>query len=210
MTESRCFVIGDIHGHRAALDELLVLMEREGGLSSSDQIVFLGDYVDRGPDSVGVLEKVHSLVSSRPNTVALIGNHDTWVKPALAGKDIHRWLKGLPEHFWWKQYFFSHAPVYRMPTPEQINTLSREVFFHGLQTFRQAVEVQYDFVYSFAGFDAVDLLREEGMIGVCGHVHHEEIVIYPDHYIGLDTGAGLGGKLSGVRLPDLKAWSVKA
>ena len=48
----RTFAIGDIHGDLAALAKLF---ERLPGLTTADTVVFLGDYIDRGPNSAGVV-----------------------------------------------------------------------------------------------------------------------------------------------------------
>ncbi|MEL6839097.1 MAG: metallophosphoesterase family protein [Pseudomonadota bacterium] len=68
------YAIGDIHGQKAMLDHALALIKADGGPDA--QIVFLGDYVDRGPDSRGVIE---TLIAGRdagyPWTL-IMGNHD--------------------------------------------------------------------------------------------------------------------------------------
>lgn len=71
------FVVGDIHGDIAALETLL---GRLPSLGPSDTLVFLGDYVDRGPDSAAVVARVRGLVADGPcKVVALRGNHeDIW------------------------------------------------------------------------------------------------------------------------------------
>lgn len=73
------FVIGDIHGDLAALDTLLARLPT---LTPADTLVFLGDYVDRGPDSRGVVARVRELQEGAPFTVIpLRGNHeDTWAR----------------------------------------------------------------------------------------------------------------------------------
>ena len=48
------YAIGDIHGELEKLDELLELLP----LESDDTLVFVGDYIDRGPDARGVVERV--------------------------------------------------------------------------------------------------------------------------------------------------------
>jgi serine/threonine protein phosphatase 1 len=75
----RTFVIGDIHGDLDALDRLLARLPQ---VTSRDTLVFLGDYVDRGPDSRGVIERVQELQSESPaKVVALRGNHeDKWIE----------------------------------------------------------------------------------------------------------------------------------
>ncbi|MFC3119172.1 metallophosphoesterase [Jhaorihella thermophila] len=50
------YAIPDIHGHLQELDRALRLIEADGG--SDAEIVFLGDLVDRGPDSRGVIERL--------------------------------------------------------------------------------------------------------------------------------------------------------
>ncbi len=73
----RTFAIGDIHGDAQALDVLLGRLPIVRG----DTIVFVGDYVDRGPDSVAVVRRVRELEASSPaRIVALRGNHeDAWI-----------------------------------------------------------------------------------------------------------------------------------
>lgn len=65
------FAVGDIHGHTAALVALL----GEVRPSSSDQVVFLGDYVDKGPDVAGTLEMLSKL-GQEHDWIFLRGNHD--------------------------------------------------------------------------------------------------------------------------------------
>ena len=202
----RCFAIGDSHGHSNALTGLLALLEKDAGLSENDLLIFMGDYVDRGPDDEGVLRMVMELTRNRPNTIALLGNHDSWRTASTVGADVHLWLRGLPEYFRWQKYFFSHAPVFKTPGPEMLENLPKELW-GGFETFEQAINGNYDFINAFAEFSAEELLHEAGIIGVCGHIHHAQAVIYPN-YIGIDTGAGFGGKLSAIELPSHKIYSV--
>ncbi|HTU23577.1 MAG TPA: metallophosphoesterase family protein [Gemmataceae bacterium] len=67
----RLLAIGDIHGCLHALDTLLDAVAPE----PEDQIVTLGDYVDRGPDSRGVLDRLVALHDTG-RLIALRGNHD--------------------------------------------------------------------------------------------------------------------------------------
>lgn len=75
----RTFAIGDIHGDLASL---LTLLDRLPALTSADTLVFLGDYLDRGPDSAGVVAHVRELARRGPaRVVALRGNHeDAWLQ----------------------------------------------------------------------------------------------------------------------------------
>ncbi len=75
----RTIAIGDIHGDLGALE---TLFDRLPTLDENDTVVFLGDYVDRGPDSAGVVAYVRALAERGPATVvALRGNHeDAWLQ----------------------------------------------------------------------------------------------------------------------------------
>lgn len=79
----RTFAIGDIHGD---LEHLMRLLGRLPALDSRDTIVFMGDYIDRGPDSAGVVRCLMELPQhTRANIVCLRGNHeDGWVR-AIGG-----------------------------------------------------------------------------------------------------------------------------
>lgn len=63
--------IGDIHGCARTLDALLKLLETQ----TEDHLIFIGDYMDRGPDSKGVIERLLALKEERPCTF-LRGNHE--------------------------------------------------------------------------------------------------------------------------------------
>lgn len=80
----RTFAIGDIHGDLAALDALLGKLPE---LTPEDTIVFLGDYIDRGPDSAGVVRRVRQLTKEGPaKVIALRGNHeDAWIQVVTSG-----------------------------------------------------------------------------------------------------------------------------
>src|SRR5690606_16724538 len=70
----RTFVIGDVHGERTLLDALLASLPF---IAPDDSLVFLGDYIDRGPDSRGVVEILRRLPEKTAGKVVLLrGNHE--------------------------------------------------------------------------------------------------------------------------------------
>ena len=68
------YAIGDIHGQKAMLDQALDLIHADGGPDA--EIVFLGDYTDRGAQSAGVLSYLVQSAQEQRNWVYLKGNHD--------------------------------------------------------------------------------------------------------------------------------------
>lgn len=71
----RLFIIGDIHGCRKQLESLLEVVDEQ--IEEGDEVVFVGDYVDRGPDSKGVIDVILERQKKHPNKhVTLMGNHE--------------------------------------------------------------------------------------------------------------------------------------
>lgn len=84
---SRILAISDIHG---CYDEFCQLLELTKYDPRKDQLVLVGDYVDRGPKSKEVVERVHSLVIN-DGAIAIKGNHDDmFIKHLLFDEEEHR------------------------------------------------------------------------------------------------------------------------
>jgi serine/threonine protein phosphatase 1 len=67
----RHIIIGDVHGCLEELKELITKIS----IDSTDILYFIGDLIDRGPDSSGVVKYVHSL-STQNNLILILGNHE--------------------------------------------------------------------------------------------------------------------------------------
>lgn len=72
----RIYAIGDIHGRDDMLATLLQRINDDHAGAKGAQLIFLGDYVDRGPDTRAVLDRLIALRQTRPDTVFLKGNHE--------------------------------------------------------------------------------------------------------------------------------------
>jgi serine/threonine protein phosphatase 1 len=85
----RTLVIGDIHGCLSAFDTLLATVNPQPG----DQIVTLGDYIDRGPNSKAIINRLIEL-HRRGQLVALRGNHELMMLRAREGDryELYHWL----------------------------------------------------------------------------------------------------------------------
>jgi serine/threonine protein phosphatase 1 len=86
--------VGDIHGNRAALDD--VLDQIRGETAAEDTVVFLGDYIDRGPDTSGCVELILGFQREcEAEVVCLVGNHEDWLLRTLRDFARHSWLLGM-------------------------------------------------------------------------------------------------------------------
>lgn len=129
----RTIIVGDVHGCLEELEALIALLSP----GASDRWIFVGDLVDRGPDSIGVVRRVIELVRSIPGSAVVMGNHEEralslrdrgrpggepWTK--LADEDVWSFLGALPllvrlpEHRsvvvhagFFPAYFQHHGPV---------------------------------------------------------------------------------------------------
>jgi serine/threonine protein phosphatase 1 len=89
MKPGRLIAIGDIHGCRTALESLLEAIRP----SVDDTIVTLGDYVDRGADSKGVIDVLIEL-AGRTNLIAIQGNHEQMMLDVISGESSYRgWVQ---------------------------------------------------------------------------------------------------------------------
>jgi len=83
----RTIAIGDVHGCSAALDALIAAIRPR----PDDTIVALGDYINRGPDTRGVLDRLIDL-GRRCHLVPILGNHDQMLLEARSGLHPTTWL----------------------------------------------------------------------------------------------------------------------
>lgn len=86
--------IGDIHGNLPALNDLLSQIRGEVG--DGDAVVFLGDYIDRGPNTRECVEAILAFQrDTKAAVVCLCGNHEDWFLRTLANSRRHSWLLGM-------------------------------------------------------------------------------------------------------------------
>jgi serine/threonine protein phosphatase 1 len=94
---SRTYAFGDIHGchnlMKAMLDAVMHDVQKRPP-DAGYQILFLGDLIDRGPDSYAVIDAIIRYQASGLPLQSILGNHDDWMLQTLLGYDDH-----LP--YWW-------------------------------------------------------------------------------------------------------------
>jgi serine/threonine protein phosphatase 1 len=83
----RIYAVGDIHGRCDLLDRLIDLIDQDDKArgAAQTQIIFLGDLVDRGPDSRGVVERLIELGTDKKGVRFLSGNHEEILVRAWGG-----------------------------------------------------------------------------------------------------------------------------
>src|SRR6185312_1069102 len=120
------YAIGDVHGRLDLLNDLLIRIRQDADNHPSDsarRLVFLGDYIDRGPESRGVIERL--LADPLPGfaTVRLMGNHEEAMLAFLDGEsDGLDWLS-----FGGLETLMSYGvPLRRLPNTREAVLILRE------------------------------------------------------------------------------------
>lgn len=109
------FAIGDIHGCLDQMEALLAKIELAS--PSGGTVVFLGDYVDRGPNSRGVIDRVMAgPAKDKWKWIALKGNHEAMMVSCIRGEDPMEWWLGNGGHETMSSYeFTTEVAVGRIP-----------------------------------------------------------------------------------------------
>lgn len=212
----RLFSITDIHGCLPHLKALISKINPK----PEDTIVFLGDYVDRGVDSKGVIDFIMSLRDTC-NVITLVGNHDLMMLEAFCSEDLHRkhnvtamWLRnGGYETL--KSYGLGVEDLHRGRLPHDV--LLHLEFIKGLDWWYETEE--YIFVHAtpkpeeemaeqseqnlvWRRPSKADVFAKHisGKVVVCGHTAQASGTPswLSDYYLLTDTGCFFTGVLSAV------------
>ncbi|AGS72355.1 polynucleotide kinase-phosphatase [Streptomyces collinus] len=220
-------IIGDVHGCSAELESLLTALGYDDGVHPDGRTaVFVGDLVDRGPDTPGVLRRVMSMVKDG-HALCVPGNHENKYGRFLKGRkvqhthglaetveqmegeseefraEVRRFLDGLVSHYVLDggKLVVCHAGL-----PEKYHgRTSGRVRSHALygettgETDEFGLPVRYPWAEDYRGRAAV----------VYGHTPVPEAT-WLNNTICLDTGAVFGGKLTALRWPERELVDVPA
>ena len=230
----RYYAIGDIHGRLDLLDLLLdrILKDSQNRGDAVSHLVFLGDLVDRGPDSAGVVQRAMDLAaasneSERDAVRFLKGNHEeVFIAAARGDVQSTRFLTRFGGRETMMSYGLSPDDFEAMDSTQltdwMLNNVPRaHVDF--LDSFEDLIEVG-DYAFVHAGIrpgvpledqDPGDLrwIRDEFLswrqphhkIVVHGHTIMLEVDEHPNR-IGIDTGAYHSGRLTAIGLEGTKRW----
>jgi len=211
--DSRLIAIGDVHG---CASELLTLLERIAPTPDTT-LVFVGDYIDRGPHSRQVLDLILE-TSQRCRVITLMGNHEAMLLDFLFDRNVEtaglfvfngggatlasyandkgdysiprahiELLRSLVLIHQTEDFFFVHAGVPDLPL-EQIDL---ETHARDLLWSRRFIESEYRW----------------SKVIVHGHTRVERVELL-QHRINVDTGCAYDNLLSAVELPSRRVISV--
>lgn len=211
---ARTIVIGDIHGCSHEFGTLLELIEP----SSDDRLVLLGDLINRGPDTIGVID-----LAIRHKAISLLGNHEQRLLEYRRTRDLSRLrkddmstLSALRREHW----AFLESMLLTYQVPEYETVLVHGGFLPGQAWQTQPPEVVTRIqVVDKDGrprkrADCEDCplwadLWEGPPFVIYGHTPRMEIYASP-WALGLDTGCVYGGSLTACILPEKKIVQVPA
>lgn len=218
----RIYAVGDIHGRIDLLDSMLARIDADLARSPcSDPIeVFLGDYIDRGPASCAVIDRLIERRRSR-RAICLRGNHETYLSAFLeAPETLRQWRR-----FGGIETLMSYGLRPGMSSsPDEEQRLAerlREAVCERHRMFLADLPTSFgcgDYFFAHAGVrpripladqSEQDLLGIRGDFLDCGDdfgklvVHGHTPVITPDfraNRINIDTGAYITGRLTCLRI----------
>ena len=207
------YVFGDIHGEHEQLVELLNKIEYD---RTSDQLIFLGDYIDRGQNSLKTYELIWRLADENKRNVFLRGNHEQMmIDSVLNGESDSLWTYNggstTLDDFHYDRKMLEDAAKWFNSLPI-VHSTDDYIFVHagikpGLRLHEQSPSdmlwIRQEFIYT----DAEDF--KDDRVIIAGHTPFEEVMFF-GKMILLDTGAGKGGHLSCLDLSKGKVISTSS
>lgn len=228
------WAIGDIHGEKRLLDRLLEKLNLD---LTKDALIFMGDYIDRGEDSFGVLKAVTQLKESHPqNVITLIGNHEAFFLDFAASSFTPSMVERKEFDKACKKTgaYKTIAEFLKMPQEEQDHVLhlmsDLELYYEGKSILAAHGPLPERF-YKPDAFDSPEMSQfinlclngadelesdyrnPEGKLVLSGHRRRKQVTMLGDPQDGgmlmLDTGSGMSGSLSACNLDSLLSGNIE-
>lgn len=228
----RVYAIGDVHGRLDLLDRLIGLIRSDDARRPHVQteVILLGDLIDRGPDSAGVLARAMTGSVGFAPLITLMGNHEEQMLDCVIGDGqmLTGWLFyggmetlrsfGVPE---WVINSDNPAMIMKGAATviprDLINwvrglPLTRRVgdylFVHAGVRPGVPLEKQDPFDLRWIRKDFLESAEDHGAIIVHGHSVRPDVQFHPNR-IGIDTGAYASGKLTALGLEGGERWIIQ-
>lgn len=227
MSEERIYAVGDIHGHLDKLIEVHDRIDRDRRAFGPGPIVHVGDLVDRGPDSKGVLDYLIDGIEAGEDWLVLKGNHDRMMLYYL--QETPRHDPCLKAEFDWQhprlggwETLASYGIDMDLPQ-EAMHLAARAAVPAEHREFLADLPLWHrsgGLLFVHAGIRPgipLDAQREDdlvwirdpflysradhGVLVIHGHTPVEEVV-HLGNRIDIDTGAAFGGPLSAIVIED--------
>lgn len=226
----RVYAIGDIHGRLDLLDDLLFRIEADDqsrGDGIETQLIFLGDLVDRGPNSAGVVQRALELKESGRPVRFLMGNHEEVFLKAMQGsREALRFLVKIGGRATILSYGVSAEEYDALDYDDLADLVAARVpqaHIDFIAGFENQIQVG-DYLFVHAGIrprvpleeqtggdlrwirqEFLDFRGDHGLVVVHGHTITEDVEERPNR-IGIDTGAFASGKLTALGLEGGERW----
>ncbi len=225
----RVYAVGDIHGRLDLLDRLLADIATDDSRRdpAETQIIFVGDLIDRGPDSAGVVERLLAFSKGPVASRFLTGNHEEVFLRVLAGEvKAMRFFLRIGGRATVMSYGFD-AQEYASLDFESLTArlIERvpEAHVAFLSSFEEMIEIG-DYLFVHAGIrpgiglaaqktsdlrwireDFLDCRDDHGKLVIHGHSITEEVDLRPNR-IGIDTGAFDSDRLTAIGIEGAERW----
>jgi serine/threonine protein phosphatase 1 len=211
MNTKRTIAIGDIHGCSIALEALI----NDINPQADDTIIPLGDYVDRGIDSKGVLDQLIQL-NDRCNLVPILGNHDQMMLHARDGRsDFQFWLNcggdaALDSYgSSGKLDLIPRNHIRFLESCRSYFETDTHIFLHA--NYKPDVPLDQQDDHTIRWLSLRDYVPQKlhcsGKIAVVGHTPQTEILDL-GYLICVDTGCCNGGWLTALDVRNRQIWQV--
>ncbi|MDO7840913.1 metallophosphoesterase family protein [Sphingomonas immobilis] len=221
--DTRAYAIGDVHGCLDQLADLLGQIEADSRAApiGREFVILLGDLIDRGPDSAGVIDYLLRARETLPNPVFIAGNHEEMLLRIAGGEDeqLRDWL-AYGGDACVASYGLDPKDLLAMPSKSAIRALRAAIppaHLEFVGSFADSFKLG-DYLFVHAGVRPGVALKDQTIADL--HwirddflnsparlpyrvVHGHSITRTPDerdYRIGVDTGAYASGTLTAVRI----------
>jgi serine/threonine protein phosphatase 1 len=228
----RAYVVGDIHGRLDLLEDLLAKIhaDLQHRPARKTLLVFVGDLIDRGPNSAEVIDRLRTYKRAGIQPVFLLGNHEEVLLRIVEGDESLIWS--------WLQFGGLQCLESYGVDPEKLRKLSGAEIVQAVRAAVPTTDIEFmesfidscrfgDYLFVHAGIRPGIALEQQsqsdlrwirdafllddtdhGFVVVHGHTISEEVEELPNR-IGIDTGAYRTGVLTAVAIEGSNRWFIE-